>query len=200
MPLEGVDEMQDVLLRPATVEDAPVFRRVFALAGEGLAQWVWQQSATADEDAMTIGLRRCEKKLAETAPGTAIVAEVGGKVAGGVITYDIGDVPEEIEPDTPGVFVPLIALENQALRTHYVNALAVFPGFQGRGIGRKLLRAVAANALENGMSLIAEDANTNAIGLYQSEGYVETARLPVIEGDGWTSPGQNWILMIRPPA
>ena len=192
--------MQDVLLRPATTEDALVFRRVFELAGEGLAQWVWQQSATEEMDAAAIGLQRCERKLAEAPPGTAIVAEVDGQVAGGVITYDIGDTPEEIEDDTPGVFVPLIELENRALRTHYVNALAVFPAFQGRGVGRKLLRAAEANALENGMSLIAEDANANAIGLYQSEGYVGTARLPVVEGSGWTSPGQNWILMIRPPA
>ena len=192
--------MQNVLLRPATIEDALVFRRVFELAGEGLAQWVWQQSATEEMDAAAIGLQRCEKKLAEAPPGTAIVAEVDGQVAGGVITYDIGDTPEEIEDDTPGVFVPLIELENRALRTHYVNALAVFPAFQGRGVGRKLLRAAEANALENGMSLIAEDANAKAIGLYQSEGYVETARLPVVEGAGWTSPGQNWILMIRPPA
>lgn len=199
MPLEGA-EMQTVLLRPSTTQDAPVFRRVFELASEGLAPWVWQQAATDEVDAADVGLLRCEKKLAEAAPGTAIVAEVGGQVAGGIITYDIGDVPEKIEPDTPEVFVPLIALENRALRTHYVNALAVFPGFQRRGVGRKLLRAVTINALEKGMSLIAEDANANAIGLYQSEGYVETARLPVIEGDGWTSPGENWILMIRPPA
>lgn len=199
MPLEGND-MQDVLLRPATIEDAPTFRRVFELAGEGLAQWVWQQSATADEDAGAVGLKRCARKLAEAAPGTAIVAEVNGQVAGGVITYDIGDTPEEIEPDTPDVFVSLIELENQALRTHYVNALAVFPGFQGRGVGRKLLRAAAANALENGMSLIAEDANTGAIALYESEGYVEVARRAVAEADGWSSPGQDWILMIQPPA
>ena len=132
-------------------------------------------------------------------PGTAIVAEVGGQPAGGIITYDIGTEPEEIEEDTPGVFVPMIELENLAPCTHYINAIAVFPHFKGQGIGRKLLRAVYGNALENGMSLIAEDANPVAIGLYESEWFVEVARRPIVETPGWTSPGKNWILMVRPP-
>ena len=51
----------------------------------------------------------------------------------------------EIETPPP-VFVPLIELENLAPRTHYVNALAVFPQFQGRGLGRLLLRAAAVSS------------------------------------------------------
>ena len=191
--------MQNVVLRNATVEDAPVFRRVFEQAGEGLAQWVWQQSATPDKHLRAVGLERVQKKLSTAEPGTVIVADLNGQAAGGVITYDIGAEPEAIEPDTPDVFVPLIELENQALRTHYVNALAVFPEFRGRGIGRMLLQAASANALENGMSLIAQNANRSAIALYESEGYVEVATRPVIEGQGWTSPGQTWSLMVRPP-
>ena len=191
--------MQSVLIRPAGVDDAPVFRRVFELASEGLAPWVWQQAVTADKDAGAISLERMEAKLGAAAPGTALVAEMGGQPVGGVITYDIDAEPEEIEDDTPAVFVPLIELENRAPRTHYVNALAVFPRFQGQGIGRRLLRAVYRNALDHGMSLIAEDANLSAIGLYETEGFTEVARRPVVEAPGWSSPGQNWILMIRPP-
>ena len=198
MPLEG-SELDTVLLRRATEDDALTFRRVFELASEGMAPWVWQRAAGPDEDALDIGLARMRKKLSGAAPGTAIVAEVDGQPAGGVITYDIGTEPEVIAPDTPPVFVPLIELENLAPETHYVNALAVFPGFQGLGVGRRLLRAAAANAGKNGMSLIVEDNNPAALGLYRSEWYEARAMRPVVEGGGWTCPGDNWILMIRPP-
>lgn len=198
MPLEE-GNMQNISLRPATTNDAPAFRRVFELASEGLAPWVWSQSAGPDRSVDEVALQRMREKISNSAPGTCLLAEVNGIAAGGIVTYDIGNDPEEIEDDTPAVFVPLIKLENLAPHTHYVNALAVFPEFQGLGIGRKLLRAVADNALENGMSLIAEDSNTTALGLYRSEWYEEKTRLPVIEAEGWRCPGTEWILMVRPP-
>ena len=197
MPLEGT-MMQTVDIRTATLDDAPVFRRVFELASEGLAPWVWEQSAGPEKSVEEIALERMRDKLDKAAPGTCFVAEVDGQAAGGIITYDIGDIPEEIEEDTPGVFVPLIELENLAPRTHYINALAVFPEFQGRGLGRKLLRQVFCNALENGMSLIAEDGNAPALSLYASEGFAEAARRPIVEAEGWQKPGENWLLMLRP--
>ncbi|WP_299843854.1 GNAT family N-acetyltransferase [uncultured Roseovarius sp.] len=191
--------MQNILLRPANTNDAPAFRRVFELASEGLAPWVWAQSAGPDGNLDDIVLQRMREKIEKSAQGTCLVAEVDGQTAGGVITYDIGDEPEAIEDDTPPLFKPLIQLENLAPRTHYVNALAVFPEFQGLGIGRKLLRAVAGNALEKGMSLIVEDSNVAALKLYRSEWYKEKARLPVVEAEGWQCPGTEWILMIRLP-
>ena len=198
MPLEG-DAVDTVVLRPARKEDAPALRRVFELASEGLAPWVWAQSARPDADADQIGLESMQKKIDKAAPGTILMAEIDGQVAGGVVTYDIGDEPEEIEADTPPVFVPLIELENMAPRTHYVNALAVFPEFRGRGIGRRLLRAALAHQGPNGMSLIAEDSNSMALSLYASEWYVETARRPTVPAAGLNFPGKNWILLVRPP-
>ena len=198
MPLER-SEMQNLVLRPATLKDAPVFRRVFELASEGLAPWVWAQSAGPGETSDEIGLKRMQDKLTKAASGTAIVAEVDGQAAGGIITYDIGRIPEEFKDDTPAVFAPLIKLENLVPLTHYINAIAVFPEFQGLGIGRKLLRSVAVNALENGMSLIAEDSNQAALGLYRSEWYKERARLPLITADDWHCAGTEWILMTRAP-
>ncbi len=198
MPLEG-SELENILLRRATEDDALTFRQVFELASEGMAPWGWERAAAPGEDPLDVGLARMRKKISEAAPGTAIVAEVDGQPAGGVITYDIGTEPEEIAPDTPPVFVPLIELENLAPETHYVNVLAVFPGFQGLGVGRRLLRAAAANAGKKGMSIIVEEKNSAALGLYRSEWYEARAMRPVVEGDGWSCPGDNWILMIRPP-
>ena len=192
--------MENVTLRPGRVEDAPSFKRVFEMASEGLAPWVWTQRAGPGGDRDAVGLASMEKKIAGAAPGTCIVADCDGLPAGGIITYDIGGTPEEIEPDTPAAFVPLIELENLAPHTHYINALAVFPEFRGRGIGRRLLRAMSAHAGKNGMSLIAENGNTPALALYHSEGYAVHAERPVIEGDGWTCPGDRWMLMVRPPA
>lgn len=190
--------MLNIALRPAIETDAPALRRVFEIASEGLAPWVWAQSAGPDGDPATLGLQRMREKIANAAPDTCMVAELGGQVAGGVISYDIDDQPETIDADTPAVFAPLIELENLAPLTHYVNAIAVFPEFRGKGIGRRLLRAVAANAGRNGMSLIVEDHNYPAMALYRSEWYEAQALRPVVEAEGWSCPGQNWILMVRP--
>lgn len=186
-------------LRPATTEDTRHFMRIFDLAGDGLAAYLWSEMAGPDADVDAVGYERIKGKLATAAPGTAFVAEAEGQVAGGVITYAIGSEPEAIGADTHPIVVPLIELENEAPQTHYVNALAVFPEYRGQGIGRMLLRKAGETPGRNGTSLIVEDHKIPARQLYQSEGFVEAARRPVVQGRGWRIPARDMILMVRPP-
>ena len=183
-------------IRPATLEDAGHFVRVFELASYGLAPYFWQQTAGEGGDPQKVAMKSMRNKLANAAPNTALVIEVDGEVAGGIITYDIGGTPEEMPADCDPVIVPLIELENRALNTHYVNALAVFPEFQGRGLGTTLLRRVEANAGTEGLSLVVEDQNIQARNLYEREKYMASFSVPIFRG-GWDTTAKAYILMKR---
>ena len=181
-------------IRNATPEDSGHFVRIFEIASYGLAPHLWRQAVGNDGDTYSYALTRMQRKLADAKPNTALVAEMDGEVAGGIITYDIGPEPEEISSETDPVITPLIELENRALGTHYINAVAVFPECQRRGIGEALLHEVERNAGPNGLSLIVEDQNTGAFNLYQKLGYVTDSTAAIIKG-GWDTSAQSYVLM-----
>ena len=188
-----------MIIRQATTEDAGHFVRIFELASHGLAPYLWRQAIGKDGDIYAYALNSMQTKINKAAPNTALIAETDGEVSGGIITYDIGQKPEEIPSDTDPVVVPLIELENLALGTHYVNAVAVFPEYQGRGIGKALLHQVDQNSGPKGMSLIVEDQNVRAAELYQKFGYAFAASAP-IEKAGWDTTAQQYFLMRKEKA
>jgi len=60
-------------------------------------------------------------------------------------------------------------------KTLWIREIAVIPEYQGRGIGRHLLRQAFTYGLERGAKrsfLAADECNKNAIHLYQSLGYI----------------------------
>jgi ribosomal protein S18 acetylase RimI-like enzyme len=186
-------------IRQATVEDGEFFIRVFELASRGLAPYCWQKTAGKNGDPKDVAKKSMREKLMKAEPNTALTAEVNGEVAGGIITYRIGTAAEVIPSDCDPVIVPLIELENRALNTHYINAVAVFPEFQGQGIGTALLGQIAANARPLNLSLIVEDENTDARRLYEREGFIANISTPIIKG-GWETTAKSYILMTRDAA
>lgn len=182
--------------RPATVEDAGHFVRVFEEASHGLSSYLWQKSAGQQGNVKQVALDSMTRKLTTAKPDTIYVAEVDGQVAGGVITNAIGDRPEDIGADCDPAVVTLIKLENQALNTHYINALAVFPEFQGRGIGTALLRETGRRFPKSDLSLIVVDINQSARRLYERVGFLVSASEPLGKSD-WKTDIQSCILMKR---
>ena len=106
---------------------------------------------------------------------------------------------EVIDAETPGIFVPLIELENMVPGSWYVNVLAVYPLHRGRGLGGQLLEIATGQAREDGSrgeSIIVSDANTGARRLYERMGYRYVDQRPMVKDD-WQNPGENWVLLVK---
>ncbi len=181
------------ILREGTERDTAMLRRVFETAGQGLAEHFWHQAHDPgmDFDAMVEG--RMRTRIADPA-NRFRVAEIDGTPAGGILSYEKG-----AEADDPGDAGPmlraLIEAENDLVGTHYINALAVFSGQRGRGIGSALVRDLAASTRQP-LSLIVADGNPDALRLYQRLGFVTIDRHPML-AEGWEPNGTHWITMVQ---
>lgn len=188
-------------IRYADKSDCAELARLIDLAGEGLPSYLWQEMAGPGEDAWEIGRQRAARDTGSFSYRNGVIAEVDGRIAGALIGYAIAAEPEAIDAaNTPPMFLPLLELENLAVGTWYINAVAVFPEARGLGVGSKLMRWAERKAAELGLpgvSLIVSDANEGACRLYEHLGYDEVASRPMVK-DGWQSDGENWVLMIRP--
>lgn len=184
-------------VRPARPGDAGDLAVFVDLASHGLARSFWAGLAEPGEDLLAVGRRRAARDEGAFSWRNALVAEVGGAVAGGMVAYRIGTTPQPVE-DAPPVARPLLTLENAALGSWYVNVLATHPRFRGRGVARALLDRAVADAGGTAVSLIVADGNRDARRLYARAGFAEAERRPIVK-DGWETGDAAWILMLRPP-
>jgi ribosomal protein S18 acetylase RimI-like enzyme len=119
-----------------------------------------------------------------------------------LLGYLLPERPEPISPDLPAMFVSLQELENLAPGTWYVNVLALYPQFRGRGLGTRLLGLadrIAEDAGSGGLSIIVSDTNAGARRLYERCGYREAARRAMVKED-WENAGREWMLLMKEPA
>lgn len=186
----------DMTLRPATRDDGLPLARLAVLASEGLTSYLWAR-AEPGADPLAVGTARAARDEGAFSWRNATLVEVGGVVAGGLLTWRIPDAPEPLD-GLPPMFRPLQALENRAPGSQYVNMLATFEAFRGRGVGTALLAEAARLGRDaaGGMSLIVADGNAPARRLYRAVGYDEVASEPIVR-EGWTCDSEAWILMVR---
>jgi ribosomal protein S18 acetylase RimI-like enzyme len=156
--------------------------------------------AEPGESAWEVGRRRAQREAGSFSYRNAVVVEADGRVVAALVGYPLPDAPEPIEYDRmPPLFVPLQELENLAPRTWYVNVLATYPAYRGRGYGTRLLGIadqLAAATGRTGLSIIVSDANAGARRLYERCGYVEVALRPMVK-ERWDGPGEHWVLLIK---
>ena len=188
----------DFDIRPARKDDAEHLAKLINYAGEGLPLYFWEQLAEDGQDAWAVGRERARRDQGAFSWRNAVVCDVAGEVAAVLVTYGIGDTPEEIDPENmPAAFVPLVELENMALGTEYVNVLAAYPAFRGNGIGTRLLQEADRRAGERDLSIIVSNGNTGAMRLYQRHGFRRKASRPIATLPGWSCDGSDWVLMIK---
>jgi ribosomal protein S18 acetylase RimI-like enzyme len=187
-----------VHIRPATRADSADLAILDDVASSGLASWLWS-GAVARGEAST-AIERGRQKFAagegEISWRNASIAEIDGDVAGMSVSYPLATVAEPA--DAPNaVLKPLYELLAAVKGHRYIDALAVYSRYRGRGIGRGLMRHEFDHSQGKVISLITEDDNETALGLYRALGFAEVARRPCTK----FSPKQTtreWVLLTRP--
>jgi ribosomal protein S18 acetylase RimI-like enzyme len=188
-------------LRPARKEDARALAQLIDIAGEGFGTYLWSQAAGPDESALDVGMRRAQRDAGGFSYRNAIVALSGGEIAGLLLGYRLADPYDTGDLDRlPDLIRPLVELESIAPASWYVNALAAFPEFRGKGLGTRLLgeaEQIARKVKAPALSIIVAEANEGAKRLYLRCGYVETARRRLVPFPGLPHGG-DWLLLTKP--
>lgn len=187
-------------IREAKATDAGHLVRFINMAADDLPLHFWRKSVGEGGDPWAYGQERAARETGNFSYRNAWLAEVDGEVAACLLGYPAEEEPGPIDPDTPAIFVPLLELEALAPGSWYLNVLATYEPFRGKGLGSALLahaEAVARRAGHKTISLIAEDTHLDALRLYTGKGYREVARRPVVKGD-WQVDASEWILFIKP--
>jgi len=187
--------------RTATPDDAAVMAELVNMAGEGMPFYLWSKMATPGESAWDIGRTRARREQGGFSYRNTVIREEQGYPVACLIGYPLNDEPEAVDfTGMPPMFVPLQELEDLAHGTWYVNVLATYPEYRGKGYGSELLQLAEEIARETnmrGLSLIVADTNTGARRLYKRHGYHFKAQRKM-EKEKWKNPGQNWLLLIKP--
>lgn len=186
--------------RWATREDATAMAELVNMAGEGMPFYLWRQTGGTDESAWQVGRQRALRESGAYSYRNTVIRAADGRIAALLIGYPLGDEPDPNGwNDVPPMFVPLQELEDLVPGTWYVNILAAYPEYRGKGYGRELLDIagqLAAATSRRGLSIIVSDRNDGARRLYERTGFSEVAIRPMVK-DGWESDSENWVLLAR---
>jgi len=186
--------------RVARPEDAFSMAKLVDIAGEGLPFYLWTGMASDGQSPWDVGQERARRESGGFSYRNTIVREYSGQVVASLVGYSLDDEPQPTDySNMPPMFVPLQELEDMAPGTWYVNVLATFSEFRGKGYGSELLslaEAIARECAKRGLSIIVADTNTRARSLYERLGYREQAQRPMVK-EKWQHPGENWILLLK---
>lgn len=178
--------MQDpsIAIRPACTTDGGHIARLAMLAGEGIPAYFWNQVKQANESVVEAGARRVASDETNFSYKNAHVALYEEQIAGLLLGYKIVSIPSDEEINNAPEFIrPLLLMDRKVPGTFYINMLATYPEFRGKGIGRALMmhaEAVAASMNIDALSLQVFNENKHALEFYFRLGYRKVAELPVV--------------------
>ena len=187
-------------IRDATMNDVKDLALLINLAGEGLPVLLWRELAEQGQDPLAIGALRAAREEGSFSYRHARILEIDGSIAGMLLSYGLPD-PYDIGAldDCPAVVRPLVELEARVPGSWYINAIATYERFRGRGVASALMSAgqdMAHAARATRLSLIVASENEGAHALYLKLGYQEIGSRPIVAFPGGPQSGQ-WLLMVR---
>jgi hypothetical protein len=109
--------------RRATMDDIGPLAQLVEFASEGLALYLWAKLAGGRHDPWCVGRERVGSETGALSYRNAVIAELAGRPAAGLIGYSLPDQPESISVKLPAILVPLHELMNLALGTRYIHVL-----------------------------------------------------------------------------
>ena len=190
----------EIFFRPATIADASALAMLVDIAGEGMPAYMWSTLASPGQSLLELGRERAQRDTGGFSWRNAVVAEIDGEVAAGLVGYLLDDPYDlGVLAETPELVQPLVKLEAQAPGSWYLNVLATFPEFRGLGIATALLGIAESNGGEAGaaaLSVIVGSWNEAAARLYGRAGYEAVTSEPAIPFPGRPHEG-DWILMAK---
>jgi ribosomal protein S18 acetylase RimI-like enzyme len=169
--------------RAATKEDRYELARLFRIASSGVADYMWSRLAPKYPGltALEIGARRFAREEGNFSYKNCVVAEQDGAVIGMLFTFPIEEGQEADDEPTDPILKPYEELEIPG--SFYICALALLPGFRGRGVGTKMLSIAREQAHQRGfgtLSLLVFEQNEGAVKLYERNGFEVAGRAPVV--------------------
>jgi len=161
------------VIRPATIEDAPVIAMVIAL---GFGDDMMHQYCGPTGIEILEVLAGME--VSQYSYHNALIAEVDGKPVGAIVGYDGALLHQLRQPTLSYIeqqtgYMPQIQEETEA-GEFYLDSLAVFPEYQHQGIGKALILALCEKAFNEGhqrVGLLVDMDNPHAESLYTSLGF-----------------------------
>ena len=188
-------------IRPAHIADIPHLATALMEASGGLVEAVYE-GVIPGREAHLIVEHLFSRAESTTSVTHCLVAENEGRVLGSVHAFPMdamGEGPPDplVPEDRFYLYAPFEHMHADG--SYYIMALAVYPEFQGSGIGQALMAEAETVARAKGfkvMSLNVFAQNTGAIRLYESLGYTEVAREPAV-GHDKIRYGGDVLLMTR---
>ncbi len=174
--------MTDTRLRPATPADCRAIAKLYRIASDGVADYIWSKLADAGEDILDVGQRRYARTDTAFSYQNCTMIEANGQILGMLSAFPMCVDPAAVpDPDPDPVLAPYAALEED--KSYYICGVALFPAFRGRGLGTRLMAHAEGLARERTLaklSLIVFEKNTGAKRLYDRLGYRVVARAAIV--------------------
>lgn len=195
--------MSDIQIRPALKQDAADLAILDNLAGHGIPLMFWQELTHNDrlEDAIAFGRERLADDNGFYNWKKGRMAVVGDCIAGMHMSYIMPEPDDEVEiiKQTSQAFRPVFELYAMCQHHWFIDALAVYPCHQNRGVGKTLFQdslAMGKASPAKTMSLIVEDTNTTALKIYTDYGFEIIDQRDFVSFDGAMEINE-WLLMSR---
>jgi ribosomal protein S18 acetylase RimI-like enzyme len=184
-------------LRPAVQADCPDIARLFLIASDGLAAYIWSRMDMPGLSLEEIGALRYAREGVAFSFRNCLVAEHDDAVAGMLHAYPMTR-PDTPQPEDDPILRPYGELEDYG--SLYISGIALYPEHRGRGIGTQLLDAAAVRARSLGLprlSLICFERNLRAMALYRRRGFAAIDRRPLVPHESLKYADGDAVLMAR---
>jgi ribosomal protein S18 acetylase RimI-like enzyme len=169
--------------REATKEDCYELARLFRSASGGIADYVWSTLAPKYPGLtpLEIGARRFTSEEGNFSYKNCVVAEQDRTVIGMLFAFPIEEGQQADDEPADPILKPYEELEIPG--SFYICAMALLPGFRGRGAGKEMLSIARKQARERGfgtLSLLVFERNEGALRLYERNGFEVVDRAQVV--------------------
>ncbi len=189
-------------IRAATRDDVPDLSKLLILAAGGVVDALYH-GLIPGKPTNEIVERRLQREGTTGSYENCWVAVQDGRVVGELHAYPMdeleNDPPDPLIPEERyAVLEPFDHLDPVAAGSYYINVVAVYPEFQGHGIGTQLLDLARAEAEARGfdqLSLVVAEQNRGAVWLYRRCGFEEAARHPAVRHEMIRYRGDMLLMM-----